>query len=72
MGGGAVPVDRFQRVGVPTLVLSGSESPEFLRQAAEDAAAAIPGARHDVLAGQDHNVAGESIAPVVAAFASAR
>jgi hypothetical protein len=72
MGDGSVPVARFQRIGVATLVLSGSESPEFLRQAAAEAAGAIPGARHEVLAGQDHNVAGESIAPVVAAFASAR
>jgi pimeloyl-ACP methyl ester carboxylesterase len=72
MGDGAIPEARFQRVGVPTLVLSGSESPPFLRQAAADAAGAIPGARHEVLAGQDHNVAGESIAPVVAGFASER
>jgi pimeloyl-ACP methyl ester carboxylesterase len=69
MGDGTIPTDRYRAIGVPTLVLSGSESPAMLRRAAEAAAVAIPGARHDVLAGQAHNVAGESIAPVVAAFA---
>ena len=48
---------------MPTLVLAGSESPEFMRTAATAAAAAIPGAHHEVLVGQDHNVAGEALAP---------
>jgi pimeloyl-ACP methyl ester carboxylesterase len=69
MGDSTIPADRYRAIGVPTLVLAGSESPEFLRRAAMEVAAAIPGARHDVLAGQDHNVAGEAIAPVIAAFA---
>lgn len=69
LGDTTIPMGRYGKIGTPTLVLSGSESPDFLRQAAAGAAEAIPGARHDVLPGQDHNVAGESIAPVVAAFA---
>jgi pimeloyl-ACP methyl ester carboxylesterase len=69
LGDATIPAGRYGRIGVPTLVLSGSESPAFMRQAAAQVAAAIPGARHDVLAGQDHNVAAESIAPVVAGFA---
>jgi pimeloyl-ACP methyl ester carboxylesterase len=69
MGDGTIPTDRYREIGVPALVLSGSKSPALLRGAAEQAAAAIPGARHEVLPGQDHNVAGESIAPVIAAFA---
>ncbi|MFI5488562.1 MULTISPECIES: alpha/beta fold hydrolase [Micromonospora] len=64
-----IPTARYAEIAVPTLVLSGSASPEFLRTAAEQTAGAIPGARHAVLPGQDHNVAGESLAPVVAAFA---
>jgi hypothetical protein len=31
-------------------------------------AEAIPGARYDVIEGLDHNLAGEAIAPVLAAF----
>jgi pimeloyl-ACP methyl ester carboxylesterase len=69
MGDGSVPTARYQRIAVPTLVLSGSESPDQLRRAAVQAAEAIPGARHQELAGQDHNVAGDALAPVVAAFA---
>ena len=68
MGDSTIPADRFGRIAVPTLVLAGSESPESLRQAAAQVAAAIPGARHDILDGQDHNVAGDALAPVVAAF----
>jgi pimeloyl-ACP methyl ester carboxylesterase len=69
LGDTVLPADRYATIGVPTLVLAGSESPEFLRLAAARTAAAIPGAQHDVLPGQDHNVAGESLAPAVAAFA---
>jgi len=69
LGDATIPAARYRGIGVPTLVLSGTASPEFLRQAAAGTAQAIPGARHEELAGQDHNVAGESIAPAVAAFA---
>jgi pimeloyl-ACP methyl ester carboxylesterase len=69
LGDSTIPAARYREIGVPTLVLSGTASPEFLRQAAAGTARAIPGARHAELAGQDHHVAGKSIAPVVAAFA---
>ncbi len=68
MGDSTIPAGRFGRIGTSTLVLAGSESPKFLRQAAVQTAAVIPGAHVDVLPGQDHNVAGDAIAPVVAAF----
>ena len=68
LGDTTIPVERYARIGVSTLVLAGSQSPEFMRAAAAQVAAAIPGARHDVLAGQDHNVAGDALAPVVARF----
>lgn len=68
MGDSTIPAGRFGEIGASTLVLAGSESPAFLRQAAAKTAEAIPGAQVDVLEGQDHNVAGEAIAPVVAEF----
>ena len=68
MGDSTIPAGRYGRIAAPTLVLAGSESPEFLRQAAAQVAAAIPGARHDILNGQDHNVAGDALAQAVAAF----
>jgi pimeloyl-ACP methyl ester carboxylesterase len=68
MAGGTIPVDRYRQVAVPTLVLAGSKSPEPMRQAARQVADAIPDARHDILDGQEHNVAGEVLAAAVAAF----
>ena len=68
MGDSTIPAERFGRISVPTLVLAGSKSPDSLRQAAEQVAATIPGARHEILDGQDHNVAGDALAHAVAAF----
>ena len=68
LGDSTIPQERYARIDVPTLVLAGSESPEFLRAAAAQVAAAIPGAQHDVLPGQDHNVAGEALTPAVVQF----
>lgn len=72
MGDGTIPARSLGEIAVPTLVLAGSKSPESLRRAADEAAAVIPGGRYDVLEGQDHNVAGDAIAPAVAAFAGQR
>lgn len=69
MGDLTIPTARYRQIGVPTLVLSGTASPQFLRDGATQAAAAVPTARHEELAGQDHNVAGDRIAPVVVGFA---
>ncbi len=68
LGDSTIPVERYGRIEAATLVLAGSESPAFMRTAAAQVAAAIPGARHDVLDGQGHNVAGDVLAPAVAQF----
>ena len=68
MGDSTIPVERYGQIEVPTLVLAGSQSPEFLGAAAAQVAAAIPGARHQILEGQDHNVAGDVLGPAVAQF----
>ena len=69
MGDGTIPVDRWAGITVPTLVLAGSASPAWLTDAAARVAATIPGARHDVFEGQDHNVAADVLAQAVAGFA---
>lgn len=69
LGDTTVPTGRLAGITAPTLVLAGSESPEFLRVAAERVAGAIPGGRHDILDGQDHNVSPDAITPVVVGFA---
>ena len=45
---------QFDRITVPTLLLSGSDSPPDVKKATDDAAAAIPDARVHVLAGHAH------------------
>lgn len=45
---------QFDRITVPTLLLSGSESPPDIMKATHDAVAAIPDARAHVLVGHAH------------------
>ncbi len=46
--------ERFEDLGVPTLVLSGGESPAALRKAAEAVDEALPDSRIVVMSGQGH------------------
>jgi pimeloyl-ACP methyl ester carboxylesterase len=46
--------ERFRDLGVPTLLLSGGESPAALRKAAEAVDTALPDSRIVVMAGQGH------------------
>ncbi|SFW91589.1 alpha/beta fold hydrolase [Amycolatopsis australiensis] len=56
-GPGARPrLDHLARIAVPALVIGGGASDEALQSGARAAAAAIPGARHETLEGQDHGV----------------
>jgi pimeloyl-ACP methyl ester carboxylesterase len=54
--GGVLPADRLAKITVPTLVIGGGQSPEWLPAAARAVAGAIPGARYVTLEGQDHGV----------------
>lgn len=45
---------RFAALGVPTLLLAGGDSPEFLAASTAALAAAIPGVRVTTMAGQQH------------------
>lgn len=55
-GAPSVPAERLARISVPTLVVDGGDSPADMRSAAAGAAAAIPGARYETLAGEDHAI----------------
>jgi pimeloyl-ACP methyl ester carboxylesterase len=68
LGEGLLPADRLASIKVPTLVLDGGASMQTLRAAARAVADAVPDVRHRTLAGQEHNVAAEAIAPVLAEF----
>jgi pimeloyl-ACP methyl ester carboxylesterase len=69
MGGDfALPAAELGRIGIPTLVLVGGKSPAPMTRAQDAVAAAIPGARHEVIPGQNHQVSAAALAPVAAAF----
>ncbi len=50
------PSENLARIQVPTLVIGGGASDDALQAGARAAAAAVPGARHETLEGQDHGV----------------
>lgn len=66
--GGLTPAEQAGHISVPALVLAGGASPEFMLDAATRIADALPHGRLRVLAGEEHVVAPEVLAPVVADF----
>jgi pimeloyl-ACP methyl ester carboxylesterase len=67
----SVPVATAGRVKAPTLVMDGGASVgpmPFMRQTADKIAAAIPGARRQVIGGQAHDVSAKALAPVLFQF----
>ena len=63
-----LPSERIARIGVPTLVLGGANSPAWFHATVLEVAATIPGAHHRFLAGQDHGAADDVLAPVLVEF----
>lgn len=59
---------RLASIQVPTLVLAGGASPDWARNAVDEVAAVIPGARSASLAGQTHGAADDVLAPALAHF----
>jgi pimeloyl-ACP methyl ester carboxylesterase len=70
-GFGPPPAERFASIGARTLALHGARTDARLARAAEAVARTVPNARHRALAGQNHNVKPEVLAPVVAEFFAA-
>ena len=60
--------DLLATVTTPALVISGENSPPFLRNAARAAAAALPNGRLATLPGQTHDINPDATAPVMAQF----
>ena len=67
VGDYSLPVERLASVTVPTLVLDGGTS-NWLTDAANAVADALPNAQRRTLEGQPHNVAPEAVAPALVAF----
>ena len=68
VGDQRVPAERLATVDVPTLVLSGAESPRWAREAVDAVASAVPDSEHLVLEGESHNAADDVLAPVLTSF----
>jgi pimeloyl-ACP methyl ester carboxylesterase len=54
--GGVASLPGLARIAVPTLVLDGGESPDWMRAGAAAAAAAVPGAAYRTVPGEDHSI----------------
>jgi pimeloyl-ACP methyl ester carboxylesterase len=71
MTGFRIPRSSFAFIRVPALVMNGAKTDARLKEAARAIAQAIPGAQHNELAGQTHNVKPAVLTPAVAAFLTA-
>jgi pimeloyl-ACP methyl ester carboxylesterase len=68
IGDRSLPAGLLASVAAPALVITGEQSPPFLRNAARAAAEALAGGRLAVLPGQTHDISPQATAPVIAEF----
>jgi pimeloyl-ACP methyl ester carboxylesterase len=68
IGDRSLPAGLLAAVTVPALVVTGDQSPPFLRDAAHAAAEALPHGRLAILPGQSHDLNPDATAPVMAEF----
>ena len=68
MGDYSLPTDRIARVAMPTLVLDGGASFDWMGQTAQAITDALPDGRRQTLPGQEHNVDPTVLAPALEAF----
>lgn len=62
---GRTPIEQASGVAIPTLVLCGSTSAEWMVEAGRQIADAMPHGQYQVLQGQGHVVPAEILAPVL-------
>ena len=68
MGDYVLPTDRIARIGAPTLVLTGSESFDWMDETAKAIVDALPDGQHRILEGATHDVDANILGPVLAEF----
>ncbi len=66
-----LPTGRWDSATMPTLVMDGEVSEPFFHDTAQALAGLLPNARHRTLAGQNHGVAPEALAPALVEFFTA-
>jgi pimeloyl-ACP methyl ester carboxylesterase len=60
--------ERRSSISVPALILGGDKSPKGLRDAVTAVASALPNAQSRFLSGQDHNISGPVLVPVLCEY----
>ena len=68
MGDYTIPLERLASVTVPTLMIDGGETWDWLRKSTQAVADALPNAHYRTLQGQWHNVDAAALAPVLVEF----
>lgn len=68
MTGKPLPIQRWTSVTMPTLVMDGSKSPAWARNAVQALVEILPNAVRRTLEGQDHGVTPEALAPILKEF----
>ncbi len=66
--GKPLPESDFAGITMPTLVVAGGKSPDWMRNGMQALADVIPNAKHHTLPGQTHIVKAEALAPVLTDF----
>lgn len=66
--GGGIPEALVASIKAPTLVIAGSESPDFFRDTVQRLAKLLPNGWLTTLDGHDHGAPADAVAPVVASF----
>ncbi len=68
MGTNDLPADRYAGLDLPTLVIDGTDSPQWARNSVRALAEQLPNGRQVSLADHDHFLDPPALAPVIAAF----
>jgi pimeloyl-ACP methyl ester carboxylesterase len=68
MGDYVPPRERIAAINIPTLVIDGGASPQFMHAAADAIARTLPNGQRLTLEGQSHDVAANALAPVLKQF----
>ena len=68
LGDGQVPEDVIKAITVPTLVMNGEKSMDFMHASAARMASLVPDGRHTTIKGQAHGVTADATVPVLVEF----
>jgi pimeloyl-ACP methyl ester carboxylesterase len=68
LGRGTVPLDVARSIEMPTQIMDGGKSFDFIHDTADALAKSIPGARRKTLPDQTHEVSAEAMAPLLKEF----